>query len=33
MRPSYLNNLLSPINLVTGIGPKIENYSIELTLI
>ena len=24
MRPSYLNNLLSPINLVTGIGPKIE---------
>jgi len=24
MRPSYLNNLLSPINLITGIGPKIE---------
>ena len=24
MRPSYLNNLLSPINLVSGIGPKIE---------
>ena len=24
MRPSYLNNLLSPIHLITGIGPKIE---------
>jgi len=24
MRPSYLNNLLSPISLITGIGPKIE---------
>ena len=33
MRPSYLNNLLSPINLVIGIGPKIEKLFNRIDII